>query len=85
MIGMGIITVSWIKSANESSYFSFAIFGRIFMDLYFLYTKQLKFRADNEQRRLAVLSIGQFLAGVDVVQVVTKEDAQIKNYYSVFL
>lgn len=82
-ISLVIIVITWVKSSADANFYYFIIYARLFLDYYFLFREILIHRRLNEQRRDCINSMESFLATREVKSVITKDDSQVKTYYSV--
>jgi ABC-type multidrug transport system fused ATPase/permease subunit len=82
-ISLVIIVITWVKSSADANFYYFIIYARLFVDYYFLFREILIHRRLNEQRHDCISSLESFLATREVKPITTKDDSQVKTYYSV--
>lgn len=82
---MVLIMVTWVKSGTTPIFYYFIVFARLYLDYYALFRQKLEHRSENEERKCCIAALEAFASTREVKVITIKEDAQVKNYYSVFL
>ena len=80
-----VILIIAIRSGQNASFFYFIIFARLYLEYYFLFREILFHRHVGDERKACVTAVEEFSQSREAKSVVSKEDPQVKNYYSLFL
>lgn len=82
-ISLVIIVITWVKSSADASFYYFIVYARLYLDYYLLFREILMHRRLNDRRQDCITAIESFLATREVQPVASKDDQQVKIYYSV--
>lgn len=84
-LSLVLILIVWVNSSSAAIYYYFIIFSRLYLEYYFLFREILAHRRLNDDRKQCLSAVNAFLQHKEIKPIAEKEDAQVKNYYSVFL
>ena len=82
-VSLVVILVFWVNSTQAANFYYFLIYGRLYLDYYFLFRDILIYRKQNEERETCIQAMDYFLNTREVKQVIVKDDPQVKTYFSV--